>query len=141
MLQFAPLLARFGIVRLTGMGETTAVGLPAQQRAEMNAFLATPEYLNTILAEMETWAATTAQTRDAGNLGARPLLVVTAGVDMAGDSLPLQAEMATLSSKSGQRIVDQATHLSLVITQEDAQDTSEAILQVVEAAQTRAVLD
>ena len=141
MLQFAPLLARLGIVRLMDMGQATATGLPAQQRAEMTAFLATPEYLDTILAEMEAWAATTAQTRDAGNLGARPLLVVTAGVDMAGDSLPLQAEMAALSSKSGQHIVDQATHLSLVTTQEDAHNTSAAILQVVEAAHTGAALD
>jgi pimeloyl-ACP methyl ester carboxylesterase len=141
MLQFAPLLARLGIVRLTGMGQTTALGLPAQQLAEMTAFLATPEYLDTILAEMEAWTATTDQTRRAGNLGARPLFVVTASVDMAGDSLPLQTEMAALSSKSGQHIVDQATHLSLVITQEDAQATSAAILQVVEEAHTGAALD
>jgi hypothetical protein len=107
----------------------------------MTAFLATPEYLETILAEMEAWTATTAQTRSAGSLGARPLFVVTAGVDMAGDTHTLQAEMAALSSMSGQHIVKQATHLSLVITQEDAHATSAAILQVVEAAQTGAALN
>jgi pimeloyl-ACP methyl ester carboxylesterase len=140
MLQFAPLLARLGIVRLTGMGQNTAIDLPAQQRAEMNAFLATPAYLNTLLAEMEDWTATTAQTRSAGSLGARPLFVLSAGVDMAGDSHILQTELAELSSKSGQRSVDQATHLSLVISQEDAHATSMAILQVVEAAHTGATL-
>jgi pimeloyl-ACP methyl ester carboxylesterase len=134
MLQFAPFLARLGVVRLTGMGQATAIGLPAQQRAEMMAFLATPQYLDTLLAEMVAWAATTDQTRNAGRLGTRPLFVLSAGVDMAGDSHILQAEMAELSSKSGQLIADQATHLSLVITQEDAQATSAAILQVVETA-------
>jgi pimeloyl-ACP methyl ester carboxylesterase len=141
LLQFAPLLARLGIVRLMGMGQATAIGLPAQQQAQMTAFLATPGYLDTILAEMGAWAATTDQTRAAGSLGARPLFVVTAGVDNSGDSHTLQAEMATLSSKSGQRIVEQATHLSLVITQKDAHATNAAILQVVEAAQTGASLD
>jgi hypothetical protein len=140
LLQVAPFLAQFGIVRLTDMGAATTRELPAQQRAEMTAFLVTPKLLATMLAEMETWTATTDQTRSAGSLGTRSLFVLSAGVDQAGDSHPLQAEMASLSSNSVQHTVDQATHQSLVIRQEDAEATSGAILQVVEAVRTGAAL-
>jgi pimeloyl-ACP methyl ester carboxylesterase len=136
MLQFAPLLARLGIVRMSGMLEAISSGLPAQQQAEMTAFLAAPQEHTTSLAELAAFAAAADQTRDAGSLGARPLFVLTAGVDSSPDWRMLQAELPTLSSKSVQRIAGQATHLSLVSTQEGAQATSEAILQVIEAART-----
>jgi pimeloyl-ACP methyl ester carboxylesterase len=141
MLQFVPLLAQFGIVRMSGMLETLTNGLPAQQRAEMTAFLAAPQEHATSLAEQTSWAATTDQTRDAGSLDARPLFVLTAGMESPPDWRMLQAELPALSSQSVQRTVDQATHLSLVSTQEDANATSAAILQVVEAARTGQPLD
>jgi pimeloyl-ACP methyl ester carboxylesterase len=140
LLQFLPLLAQLGIIRIGGMGEATAIGLPAQQRAEMIAFGAVPEYYATLLAELEAFAATTDQTRDAGSLGTQPLFVLTAGTGNSPDWHTLQAELPALSSKSGHRIVGQATHQSLLNTQEDAQATSAAILQVVEAVRTGAAL-
>jgi pimeloyl-ACP methyl ester carboxylesterase len=140
MLQFAPLLARLGIVRISGMGDTMANGLPAQQRAEMIAFLTTPQHLTTTLAEYAAWATITDQTRGATSLGARPLMILTAGAQSDPDGRTLQAELPALSSNSVQHIVGQATHLSLLNTQADADATSAAILQVVEVAGSGATL-
>jgi hypothetical protein len=122
------------------MGDTMANGLPAGQRAEMTAFLATPEHLAATLAEYAAWAATTNQTRSATSLGARPLIVLTAGAQNDPDARTLQAELPVLSPKSVQQIVGQATHLSLLNAEEDAHATSAAILQVVEAARSGAAL-
>jgi pimeloyl-ACP methyl ester carboxylesterase len=140
MLQFAPLLARLGIVRISGMGDTMANGLPAGQRAEMIAFMDTPEHLTNTLAEYAAWAAITDQTRSATSLGDWPLIVLTAGAQSDPDARMLQAELPALSSNSVHQIVGQATHLSLLNTQEDAHATSAAILQVVEAARNGATL-
>jgi hypothetical protein len=106
----------------------------------MIAFLDTPEHLASTLAEYAAWAVITDQTRSATSLGARPQIVVTAGAQSDPDARTLQAELVALSSNSVQQIVGQATHLSLLNTREDAQATSAAILQVVEAARSGAVL-
>jgi pimeloyl-ACP methyl ester carboxylesterase len=136
MLQYMPLLARLGVIRIGGLGDTMANGLPAGQRAETIAFLTTPEHLASTLAEYMAWTTTTEQTRGASSLGSRPLVVLTAGAQSDPDARTLQAELPALSSNSVQHIIGQATHLSLLNTREDAQATSAAILQVVEAART-----
>jgi pimeloyl-ACP methyl ester carboxylesterase len=136
MLQFLPLLARLGIIRISGMGEGVVSGLPTQQRAEMIAFGATPDYYANILAEMAAFEAAAEQARGAGHLGAQPLIVLTAGTESSADWRIFQSELVALSSNSLHRIVDQATHQSLLNTQEHAHTTSAAILQVVEAIRT-----
>jgi hypothetical protein len=122
------------------MLESMTNGLPARQRAEMAAFLVSPEQLATMLAELAAFEMAADQTRGAGSLGTRPLLVLTAGTESSADWRTLQAELPALSSKSIQQIVGQATHLSLLKTQEDAHATSAAILRVVEAARSGAPL-
>jgi pimeloyl-ACP methyl ester carboxylesterase len=140
MLQFAPLLARLGIVRVSGMLEFMASGLPAQQQAEMIAFLANRQQLGTMLAELAAWEIATEQTRNTGSLGARPLVVVTAGTDSSQDWPMLQDDLLTLSSNSVHQIVGPATHISLLNAQADADVTSAAIRQVVAAARSGAAL-
>jgi pimeloyl-ACP methyl ester carboxylesterase len=140
MLQFLPPLARLGIIRIGGMGEGVASGLPARQQAEMTAFGAAPGYYATMRAELAAFEAAADQTRDAGSLGARPLIILTAGTESSAEWRTLQAELPALSSNSIQQIVLQATHRSLLNTEEDAQATSAAILQVVEAARSGAAL-
>jgi len=49
------------------------------------------------------------------------------------DWLEMQEELATLSPNGIHRVVDGATHVSLLYDEVDAQVTSEAIDQVVEA--------
>jgi pimeloyl-ACP methyl ester carboxylesterase len=67
------------------------------------------------------------------SLGDKPLAVITAGEQQEPIWFELQDELATLSSDSVHRVVEGATHGSLLDDQRDAQVTSMAILEVVEA--------
>ena len=51
-----------------------------------------------------------------------------------------QNDMAALSTNSLHRVVDQATHSSLLLEQDDAVETSRAIRDVVSAVRTSSVL-
>ena len=66
------------------------------------------------------------------SLGDKPLSVISAG-EQEPIWLELQDELAALSSDSVHRVVDGATHESLLNDQRDAQVSSMAILEVVEA--------
>jgi pimeloyl-ACP methyl ester carboxylesterase len=66
------------------------------------------------------------------SLGDKPLAVITAG-EHEPIWLELQDELAALSSDSVHRVVEGATHESLLDDQRDAQVSSMAILEVVEA--------
>jgi len=67
------------------------------------------------------------------SLGDKPLAVITAGEQHEPIWFELQDELAALSSDSVHRVVEGATHGSLLDDQGDAQVTSTAILEVVEA--------
>ena len=70
------------------------------------------------------------------SLGDKPLAVITAGEQQEPIWFELQEELAALSSDSVHRVVEGATHGSLLDDQRDAQVTSMAILEVVEAVRT-----
>ncbi len=61
-----------------------------------------------------------------------PLMVISAAKQPA-DWFELQKELATLSSESVHKVIERSTHLSLAFDEADAQATSAAILEVVEA--------
>jgi hypothetical protein len=75
---------------------------------------------------------TATQVRGAGSLGDKPLAVVSAG-EQPPAWLELQEDLADSSSNSIHRVVEGATHVSLLHEREDARATSAAILEVVEA--------
>jgi len=141
----APLLARLGLFRLVGTPPDT--DLPPQQRAEFAAFYASTALWDSMYAEQLVAMPTTdEQVRQTGSLGDRPLMVVNGSMAWLTRGAPmdetrrvyneLQAELLALSSNSVQRIIDGASHGSLVFNQHHAQQTSAAIRQVVEAART-----
>ena len=70
--------------------------------------------------------------RRTGSLGDKPLAVISAG-EQSPSWLEMQEELAALSSDSSHRVVEGATHVSLLYERRDAQVTSAAILEVVEA--------
>jgi len=72
------------------------------------------------------------QTRRLESLGNKPLVVVTAG-ESEPSWLKRQDDLATISSNSMHRVVEGATHTSVVYERSDAQATSAAIVEVVEA--------
>lgn len=72
------------------------------------------------------------QARSFQSIGGRPLVVVTAAVDAMVGWLPLQDELATLSTNSSHRVVP-FTHDELVSNDAGTEVSSEAIRDVVRA--------
>jgi pimeloyl-ACP methyl ester carboxylesterase len=127
----APILARLGVIRLFDL-LPTPTELPAPQRAQVEAFNPSTRQVATTAAEFRASPQTTAQVRSAASLGNKPLAVVSAG-EQSPAWLELQDELAALSSDSTHRVVEGATHVSLLYDPDDARATSAAIVEVVEA--------
>ncbi|MCB0128403.1 MAG: alpha/beta hydrolase, partial [Caldilineaceae bacterium] len=139
-----PWVARVGLIRLSNYFPPVKE-LPPQAAAAFKAWLDTTRFMEVNAAEFQSQLASAAQALAAGALGDMPLLVVTATdhgypPDMTdvleAQWLTMQAELATLSTNSAQQIVEGATHGSLQVEERDAQVSSAAIRQVVEAVRT-----
>jgi pimeloyl-ACP methyl ester carboxylesterase len=127
----APLLARLGVVRLFDLSPAPPE-LPQQQRAQIAALNPSTRQVSTTAQEFRATPQTTAQTRNLRSLGDKPLAVVSAG-EQPPAWLKLQDDLATLSPNSMHRVVEGATHTSVVYDRSDAQATSAAIVEVVAA--------
>jgi pimeloyl-ACP methyl ester carboxylesterase len=124
-------LTRLGVIRLTNYYPAHPA-LPAQQRAQIEAFNSSTHHVATTVEEFRATPQTTAQVRKTGSLGDTPLAVITAG-EQSSSWLEMQDELAALSPNSIHRVVEGATHESLLYDKGDAQVTSAAIQKVVEA--------
>jgi pimeloyl-ACP methyl ester carboxylesterase len=141
LMTVAPFMARLGFFRLIG---TPLPELPPHQRADFGVSYASTGLWDSLYAEAMAISTTDEQVRNTGTLGDRPLMIVNGNMAWLTHGVPmddtrrvyneLQAELLALSSNSVQHIVDGASHGSLVFNQQNAQETSRAILQVVEAA-------
>ena len=127
----ASLLARIGVVRLFGLSPAPPE-LPQHQRAQIAALNPSTRQVSTTAQEFHATPQTTAKARSLRSLGDKPLAVVSAGTQSSG-WLELQDDLATLSPNSMHRVVEGATHTSLVYERSDAQSTSAAIVEVVQA--------
>jgi hypothetical protein len=123
--------ARLGVVRLLSELDPASLDLPPQQREQIDAL--TPSTRQWSTSALEFLAPTqTLRLGGPGSLGNKPLAVVTAGTQEPG-WLELQGKLATLSSDSKHRVVKGATHTSVLYDRSDAQATSAAIVEVVDA--------
>jgi hypothetical protein len=129
-----PFLTRLGVIRLSNYYPAHP-DLPSQQSAQIEAFNSSTQHVVTTVDEFRATPQTTAQVRSSQSVGDKPLAVITAG-EQPSSWLEMQEELATLSPNSVHRVVDGATHVSLLYDEGDAQVTSAAIEQVVEAART-----
>ena len=131
----APWLARIGVVRLFNLNPAPPPELPERQRAQLDALSPSTRQISATADEFSATplAPTSDQARGLRGLGGKPLSVVSAGTQSSA-WLGLQDELAALSSNSRHRVVDGATHASVLYDREDAQITSAAIVGVVEAA-------
>jgi hypothetical protein len=112
--------------------------LPARQRAELKAYYTSARVADYVKRLYDAFPGMLAQVRNAGNLGARPLVVVVGGASENASGTPgeLQNEQVGLSTNGARRVVAGADHTSLVRKQEHALGTSKYIIEVVEAART-----
>jgi pimeloyl-ACP methyl ester carboxylesterase len=113
----APLLGRIGVLG-------PMLGLPADQSTSQAARGARDEIRSLPAALQQAQALT--------SVGDRPLIVVTAGSGQQDGWFEAQDELPKLSTNSVHRVLDTATHTSL-ITGADAEVSAQAILDVVAA--------
>lgn len=136
----APILTRLGVLRVMGLSQP-ASGLPSPQSEELLASFSATKDWDTQSAEFFASPSTTGQGLDAESLGDMPLFVLTAtGHDFEQLWQGWQAGFTDLSTNSVQRVLSGATHGSIMYDSTDAKVSTEAILQVVEAARTGAAL-
>ena len=137
--QMAGVLTRLGILRLLNYTPLNP-SLPPAAAATHKVFSDSTQFVETASAEFNATAATNQQVRDAGVLGALPLFVLTATEhgrpEIEAIAQEMQLELAQLSTNSLQRVVEGATHSSVIIEEEDAQTTIDAIQRVVEAVRS-----
>jgi pimeloyl-ACP methyl ester carboxylesterase len=129
-----PSLARLGVMRLAYT--SAAAGLPPEARAEERAFWSTASHNRSLRDEVAGLEAALTQAQALTSLGDRPLVVVTAVEDAHAGWLPLQEKMASLSTNSTQRVIQDATHTSLIEDQGDSAISIQAILDVVDAVRS-----
>lgn len=127
----ASLAARLGLVRVLGL--LSDDGLPPQAGDEVRAGTTTAADLRSAIDEYVRAAASTQQAAALRDLAGKPLVVLTAGAGHDATWTAKQDHLATLSTDSVHRVVDGATHESIVSDRGHAATTAQAILQVVAA--------
>ncbi|MEV5054104.1 MULTISPECIES: alpha/beta fold hydrolase [unclassified Arthrobacter] len=111
--------ARLGLGRLLGM---------------------TPNHLRSTIDEYIHAGSSVQQAAALRNFTNRPLVVLTAGSGSAPGWAASQEALASLSTNSLHRVINGATHASLISEQEDAAATTRGILDVVSAVRTASPL-
>jgi pimeloyl-ACP methyl ester carboxylesterase len=126
-----PLVARVGIPRVFNLYPSNPTLPPLQREQSDSLYYRTPHQV-AVFEEMGTIPETMEKARGTGTLGEKPLMVVGAA-DHDAQTGALQEEFTALSSDSSMRVVGGSTHLSLVVDRDHARQTSEEIVEVVEA--------
>lgn len=126
----APLLIRFGIVRFQQRNPPESPGVSKNFAEEMTYLQLQPKYVKATAEELQLFSPeSAAQVRAAGNLGDKPLIVLTAGKNVDASQLPaevpkkemddfhaiwvndLQVKEAHLSTLGKQIIVPDSDHM------------------------------
>jgi pimeloyl-ACP methyl ester carboxylesterase len=135
----ASVSARLGLGRL--FSHFSFGSLPPRSRDEVRATGATA---NNLRSTIDEYVQANASTQEAASLRAfadKPLVVLTAGVGSDATHAAAQNHLATLSTNSVHRVVDDATHEGLVADEEHAVVTTQAILDVVASVRNAGPLD
>ena len=126
--------ARLGLGRLYGQFDFGS--LPPRSRDELRASVATASTLRSTIDEYVQAAASSEQAAALRDFADKPLIVLTAGSGHDAAWSAAQNQMATLSTNSVHRIVDGATHEDLIVNEDDAAATTQAILDVVSSVRS-----
>jgi len=120
-------LARLGLLRLIDLSRPISAGLPETQVGELRARSALPGASTVEAQQMDAWPLSRSQL--ATSLGDLPLVVLGVSEQPRGAATldALQAELPALSTRSARRIVQGATHESLVAERTHALVVAEAI--------------
>jgi pimeloyl-ACP methyl ester carboxylesterase len=133
-----PTLARLGVGHVTSA--TMFGGLPPQARDLERSFNASARDYRGQREEWSELPAAFTQAKALTTLGAKPLVVVTAGKGQESGWSAAQDKLARLSTNSVHRTIDGAEHAALLDDRTFAADSSTAINDVVAAARTGTAL-
>jgi len=120
LLRTIPLLVSVGYVRFTNYFKSQSEGLPATHLAQANAFLCSYRHLKATNREAARWDELCREVRATGSFGAKPITVVSAGEVKRPGTQEVQADLARLSSRGRQVVVQGADHVTLVTHREPA---------------------
>jgi pimeloyl-ACP methyl ester carboxylesterase len=143
-----PLLIHLGIARAALNADASLKSLPADLREEIVYLQLQPNFVDAVAAELASFPESARDTRDSGNLGDKPLIVLTAERVQAVPDVPpqdlaafqkiwikeLQPSLARLSTRGRQVMVPESDHL---IPFEQPQAVVSAIREVWEAAKSK----
>ncbi len=122
-------------------GACSAVGsydsLPPQSADEAEATGSTASNLQSTIDEYLQANASAGQAAALDDFGDKPLVILTAGSGSDADTIAAHDDLTALSTNSAHRLVDGATHESLILEQQDAAATTQAILDVVSSVRSR----
>jgi pimeloyl-ACP methyl ester carboxylesterase len=130
--------ARLGLGRLYAQSDFAS--LPPRSRDKVRASVATASMLRSTIDEYLQAAASMEQAAALRDLADKPLIVLTAGSGHDAAWSAAQDRLARLSTNSVHRIIDGATHESLISNEEDAAATTQAILDVVASVRSKGAL-
>lgn len=134
VLALSPTLARLGVARLVARADSSP--LPPEAREARRLYSSSPRAARSLRDEFAQLPVSLEQSRAVRSLGSLPLVVVTAARDAQAGWLPLQDEMAALSTNSRHEVLGNLTHSSLIEDEQDAASASRAIRLVIDAARS-----
>ena len=126
--------ARLGVGRLFGLAGYGS--LPPQSADEVRAKIATSTSLRSTIDEFLQATASEHEAAALTNFGDKPLVVLTAGSGNDAAWMKAQDQTATISTNSVHRVAQGATHPDLILKQQDAALTAQAIIDVVSSVRS-----
>jgi pimeloyl-ACP methyl ester carboxylesterase len=130
--------ARLGLGRL--YAEVASGTLPPRSEGEFRASVATASNLRSTIDEYVQASASSQEAAALRNFADKPLVILTAGVGSDATHSAAQNELAILSTNSAHRVIEGADHLALIEDEDGAAKTTQAILDVVQAARSHTSL-
>jgi len=126
--------ARLGVGRHFGLAGYGS--LPPQSADEVRAKIATSTSLRSTIDEFLQATASEHEAAALTDFGDKPLVVLTAGSGNDAAWMKAQDQTATLSTNSVHRVAQGATHPDLILKQQDAALTAQAIIDVVSSVRS-----
>ena len=125
----APVLIRFGVARFSQRHVQTSPGVSKEFAEELRYLQLQPKFIDATVGEMSSFEESANEVRGSGNLGDKPLIVLTAGKEVDASQLPpglpkkdmddfrgiwvneLQVKEAQLSTQGKRIIVPDSDHM------------------------------
>lgn len=142
MIDWAPSVARLGVLRATNLVGGSAAGLPEDDYNAAVAFGTSIRHLRTSGRELAEWDKTMGQARVSPSLGEMPVTAISATImpDAPEGVVPINHEMhrelARLSSRGNHFVVDGSDHFNILMKEANAKAVAGEIITVVHAVRT-----